>query len=410
MSSETDKKLYYCEKCNRTKRGDDFYTSNNLEKYPNDGKMSQCKDCQTMFVDNWNPETFLWILQEMDVPYIPDEWNKLLASYGKDPSKVTGKTIIGRYLSKMKLKQFRDYRWSDTEYLQKVSDNKIEQAMKRQGFGAAEIDQALKENKIVIPEEGFVEPKHEALPEQDDYQQMDYFDSQNGFSDEDIAGDLTDEDKLALRIKWGKAYKPAEWVELEKLFQEMMASYDITAAGDINTLKLACKASLKANQLLDLGDIDGAQKMAKVYENLMKSGKWTAAQNKAEENDAFDSIGEIVALCEKEGFIPRYYIEQPNDKADRVIQDNQIYVKELVTGELGLGNLIENAVKAIEDEKAAIKDASVYAEGMEDKAEDALFDYDSKNVIEDSDFEEFSEFEEDWERQAEKVYKDQDNN
>jgi hypothetical protein len=70
----------------------------------------------------------------------------------------------------------------------------------------------------------------------------------------------------------------------------------------------------------------------------------------------------------------------------------------LVTGELGLGNLIENAVKAIEDEKAAIKDASVYAEGMEDKAEDALFDYDSKNVIEDSDFEEFSEFEEDWER------------
>jgi hypothetical protein len=40
MSSETDKKLYYCEKCNRTKRGDDFYTSNNLEKYPNDGKMS----------------------------------------------------------------------------------------------------------------------------------------------------------------------------------------------------------------------------------------------------------------------------------------------------------------------------------------------------------------------------------
>ena len=29
---------YYCEKCNRTMGGDQFYSSNNLEKYPNDGK------------------------------------------------------------------------------------------------------------------------------------------------------------------------------------------------------------------------------------------------------------------------------------------------------------------------------------------------------------------------------------
>jgi hypothetical protein len=35
---------------------------------------------------------------------VPDEWNKLMASYGKDPSKMTGLTILGRYLSKMKLK------------------------------------------------------------------------------------------------------------------------------------------------------------------------------------------------------------------------------------------------------------------------------------------------------------------
>ena len=27
--------------------------------------------------------------------------------------------------------------------------------------------------------------------------------------------DLTDEDKTYLRLKWGKAYKPEEWVKLE---------------------------------------------------------------------------------------------------------------------------------------------------------------------------------------------------
>lgn len=34
-----EKKLYYCEKCNKTMGGDQFYTSNNLEKYKEDGKL-----------------------------------------------------------------------------------------------------------------------------------------------------------------------------------------------------------------------------------------------------------------------------------------------------------------------------------------------------------------------------------
>ena len=117
---------FYCEKCNRTKSGDDFYASNNLEKYPNEGKLTQCKKCLTMHIDNWNPDTYLWILQEIDVPYIPDEWNKLLANYGKDRSKLTGMTILGRYLSKMKLKQYRDFRWKDNDFLQEMANNKIE--------------------------------------------------------------------------------------------------------------------------------------------------------------------------------------------------------------------------------------------------------------------------------------------
>ena len=58
----------------------------------------------------------------------------------------------------------------------------------------------------------------------------------------------------------------------------MMLSYDIQGAGHIDTLKLICKTSLKANQLIDIGDVDGAQKMVKMYDALMKSGKfklWT---------------------------------------------------------------------------------------------------------------------------------------
>lgn len=52
MAAPEKQKLYYCEKCGRTMTGDQFYTSNNLKKYPNDGKLNQCKKCLTMHVNN----------------------------------------------------------------------------------------------------------------------------------------------------------------------------------------------------------------------------------------------------------------------------------------------------------------------------------------------------------------------
>lgn len=222
-----------------------FYTSNNLEKYPNDGKLTICKKCITMHVDNWNPDTYLWILQEVDVPYVPDEWTKLLAKYARDKSKLTGTTILGRYLSKMKLKQFKDYRWKDTEFLQELQKNKIEQAMRSQGYGAAEITTAVEKVNFDVPTQELRQPAFEAQPAQPFYP----------VEEEDpLADSITDEEKTALRLKWGKDYRVEEWVKLEKLYDEMYNSYDIQNAGHIDTLKLICKTSLKANQLLDLGD------------------------------------------------------------------------------------------------------------------------------------------------------------
>lgn len=235
---------YYCKNCNSTKDGDNFYLSNNLEKYP-EGKVDLCKKCMTLHVDNWDPSTYLWILQEVDVPYIPDEWNKLLATYGKDRSKLTGLTILGRYLSKMKLKQYRDFRWADTDHLQDIANAKIEQTMKRQGYGAVEIAEAVNKATFTLPEDIAAPPPEAMKPEQENYAPVeDYFD--DGATDALVA-ELTEEDRLYLRLKWGKAYKPDEWIELEKLYKDMEESYDIQTAGHKDTLKLICKTSLKAN-------------------------------------------------------------------------------------------------------------------------------------------------------------------
>ena len=252
MANEENKQ-YYCEKCNRTMSGEQFYSSNNLEKYPNDGKFPVCKKCMTMHLDNWNPDTYMWILQEADVPYIPDEWNKLMAHYAKDSSKVTGMTILGRYLSKMKLKQWKDYRWKDTAFLQELEQSKREQTMKQLGYDAQQIALANQQAAFDVPTETLAIPD---LREPDNpflaTGTEDYFAERAGATDDDI--DLTDEERTYLRLKWGKMYKPEEWVRLEQLYNEMMESYDIQSAGHIDTLKLVCKTSLKANQLIDIGD------------------------------------------------------------------------------------------------------------------------------------------------------------
>lgn len=377
---------YYCEKCNRTMGAEQFYTSNNLEKYPNDGKLNQCKKCLTMHVDNWDPDTYLWILQEIDVPYVPEEWNKLLAKYGQDQRKLTGLSILGRYLSKMKLKQYQNYRWEHTEHLQKIANKKIEEAMLRSGYGRAEIDEAIEKATFSVPEGNLEAPivpivEELAAPAADTAFSQQVEDS--------IVSDLTDEDRTYLCIKWGKSYRPDEWVRLEELYTQMINSYDIQQAGDLNTLKLACKASLKANQLIDMGDIDGAQKSMKMYESMMKAGKWTAQQNKTEENELIDSVGELVAICERDGFIPKYYIEGPKDKADRVLQDMKIYTKDLIESETGLTTKMERALVQIEEEEARIKAA---AEMGDDAEEEAMFNYD-KPVFELEDYSEFKDFE-----------------
>jgi hypothetical protein len=173
----------------------------------------------------------------------------------------------------------------------------------------------------------------------------------------------------------------------------MMQSYDIQSAGDKNTLILACKTSLKANQLLDIGDIDGAQKATKMYDSLMKSGKWTAAQNKAEKGEFIDSVSELVTLCEKQGFIPRYYVDGPQDKVDKVLLDTQHYVHNLVTEEMGLGALIENAIKLMHEEAQNIAAAGV--DGLDEDAENDLFDYDKEIIdITDEDLQDFRDAEE----------------
>lgn len=346
------KKLYRCDCCHQTMNADNFYKSNNIEKYgDNDGYLHLCKKCLTMHLDPWDPYTFALrkpeepdkpcILEEIDVPWIPGEWNKVLAA--NNTGKVSPTAIFGKYLSKMKIKQHIDERYADTERIQQLQDNLTRASMKRQGFSASEIEQAIVEGRTPTPQRVYAEGE-EPVSRQITVQK-----------EPEIDLGLTEEDKMYLKVKWGNTYREDEWVQLERLYTDMMNSYDIQTAGHKDTLKLICKTSLKANQLIDIGDVDGYQKVSKVYDGLMKSGKFTAAQNKAEQGEYIDSISELVMICETDGFIPRYYVDEPKDKVDRVLQDLQTYTRSLIMEETNLGNMIDAALQQIQidNEKAS---------------------------------------------------------
>ncbi len=376
---------HYCEKCKKMLDDKNFYMSRNKEKYPPDGRVHMCKNCMTMHVNNWDPETYKWILKEIDVPYIKEEWDSLLAKWGQDEG-INGLSIIGRYISKMKLKQWNKYRWEDTEAIAQENLEKKVLQMKAQGLTEEEIMEQLSVD-TTPPEPTSLASPINNTDNQDQYIEEDY---------SELTEDLTDEDKVYLRLKWGRSYRPDEWVRMEQLYNDMMKSYDIQSAGHKDTLIMVCKTSLKANQLIDAGDIEGFQKMQKAYDSLMRSGKFTAAQIKEQDGESIDSIGELVALCEKEGFIPRYYIDSPKDQVDRTLQDMQQYTKTLVTEELNLGNMLEAAVREIESdrEREAHTETDDVNMDEDERLAAQLFDEEDARVTTDKDYEDFENFKE----------------
>ena len=100
------------------------------------------------------------------------------------------------------------------------------------------------------------------------------------------------------------------------------------------------------NQALDCGDLDGFQKLSKVYEALRKSAKFTAVQNKEQNNSFIDSVGELVNYCELHGgAIPKFEIDAPLDKVDKIIDDLKEYNKSLIYSDTTLAAQIEDYLK-----------------------------------------------------------------
>ena len=345
MAEVNNNEPRFCSKCRRTMASVNFYTLKSGEK------SDMCKNCETMHINNYEPETFLWLLEKYDVPYIPSEWNVLRdRAYQKDPYKMNGMSVFGKYISKMKLKQWKNFSYADSEMLQRQEEEKaklygtpkeiVESRIEniKEAYERGEISQAQYLTYVETqPDLNVPMGSKNPYPTNSDFEQVQI---------PDPGAELTEEDKIFLAMKWGRLYKSEDWVALEKVYADYENSFDIHNADLEKGLIQLCKLDLKLNQALDTGDFDSYAKLYRSYDALRKSLKFTEAQNKDGDNSDFDSIGAIVAFCEKEGgFIPRYVIDAPKDVIDIIIQDNKEYLQTLIHNDTNLSQQIEQFLK-----------------------------------------------------------------
>lgn len=389
-----------CQKCGKVLSDTKFYRRQNREF------MDICKACLTMHVDNFDPETYTWILKDMDFPYIPNMWiaiaNEQYLKNADHLEKFNGQSVLGRYVSKMRLSQHKGCTWADSEELLEKERQKEEEAKQKAEEYKEKLEKDLKKGIIneaqyqgMLPNAELVETKKvepllaagETTKKQSGGPKdaVTLVDENKFFPEEELpdpAADLTKEDKVALAVKWGRVYTPNEWIKLESNYARMCESFDIQDADSENTLLLLCKTHLKMDQAIDMGDLDGYTKLSKTYESLRKSAKFTAAQNKDEKDNFVDSIGQLVAACERDGgFIPRYAPDEPQDKVDAVLLDMNKYTNNLVKNEMGFGQQIEDAleriaIQLIEDEEERRKIESGEIEDPALTNEDMIESYD----------------------------------
>ena len=193
---------YVCERCGKSMDEANFYT------YKDGTKTELCKKCLTAHIDNFNPDTYLWLLEKMDVPYIPEEWNVLRdRAYAKDPHKMNGMSVFGKYLSKMKLKQWKQYGWADTEKLRAQSEERVKNAMAVQKQYEEEMKQKLENGEIseaqykTLVSTETQNAEMQSKPPQSAIPQNNFYNENNFLSEDELidpAAELTADDKVYL--------------------------------------------------------------------------------------------------------------------------------------------------------------------------------------------------------------------
>jgi len=213
------------------------------------------------------------LLKEIDVPYIPGEWRALLMK--KD---ARSSSILGKYVSKMRLNQFKKRRWADSEWLVAQESESLLAAMRQETDTETEaeqkVDEMLSFGDIKKPEMGAMT---QAVPAATLY----------GLTPETSKYGLSQEEIDKLKLDWGEDYTEDEFLKFEQLLNDMKEAYIIQDPIAISNAKMICKMTIKMNKFLDIDDVESASKIARQLDLFIKSANLAPVQQKDRQQTTF---------------------------------------------------------------------------------------------------------------------------
>lgn len=207
-------------------------------------------------------------LRKVDKPFLKDVWTKAQQS---------NNNTVGEYFRLTgSLPQYRQKKWEDSIFFE---DN---------------------ENKEELEE----------ATSQESTQDIDEVETEYG------AIKVTKE----LKIKWGD-YSNRDIIEMEKLYQSMLYSNDITTPQHKKDLYFYCKLSILADKALDDGNAGDYEKFNRQLDALKKSAGFRPIDRKSgAESSGLRSFAQVWEEIERDGFIEPYDIKLRQDNIDREIQ------------------------------------------------------------------------------------------
>lgn len=341
----------FCPTCRKTLDEKNFFKTRRTDKHPS-GFLPECKTCASLKIDDSDVQTFLPILKEIDLPYMPRQWRELCQ---KKPA--GGASVLGKYVSMMRMNQYKKYSWADSENLVEEERKALIAAFKQEDITESEAEKRADEAQSLSDIQGVQMKAMTSAPAAA---------VMYGLTPETSKYNLTQQEIDDLKLTWGEDYTEDQYLQLTQLFTDMQEAYIIQDPIAISNAKMICKLTVKMNRFLDIDDVESSSKISRQLDTFIKTANLAPVQQKDRQQTTF-AISQLAFLVEREGgFIPEFYIDHPNDKIDQILADMQTYTEHLVRGESNIAEMVEHTEEIL----------------AQDKLPDAVEDYDDFAALE----------------------------
>lgn len=353
-----------CIKCDIPRPYANFYKLKTPTDDDPDGYMPLCKSCIEHVYKASEPATFMPILKYLDIPWIPSEYRKIYLTKAT-PGKPDNLAILGNYIVKMKLKQYKDYSFE----LSNLAQDRYETEETRDPIENYNYNISLVHlSPLLTSKKNAIDDKEKVIKEED--MQVTAADEISEFSKQDTTQpELTKEEAKYLIMKWGKIFTVDQLLTLEKQYQEMCQDFDIRNASQRNYLKKLCIISLRYDDLLLQQNYEDAKKLSSMYTSITKEAGFQPIQNKTANDDYLNSVSYLVKLAESEGPIPVYDIEENPDIVDLTIKDFKLWVKNLISDDENITERFDVAKQELDEQDKILKEQDY---GDEDGGEEGF--------------------------------------